>query len=225
MAHQSPSQSALATFPMKRRAPVACVNCRKRKVKCIPPADSPHNPCERCTRRSLQCEYRSVADEVSLYNSSRDGSSMNPVQTATPGLYMRPPIQSHGGQREFGAVSSPHSSAAHSNTSHFYSPTTPPTPAYPYMPNALHHPHQIYGGFDGPATGPSPEYWATQSNYNPMNPTSSRVQAAPARPSQQHDSHGYHVDYAQMFHDPGLHNYVTSDTLSRQAHVRGLISV
>ncbi|KAJ8086513.1 hypothetical protein PM082_005336 [Marasmius tenuissimus] len=43
---------------------MACRNCRKRKIKCVTNEDPPHNPCERCTRKGLHCEYVAVGDET-----------------------------------------------------------------------------------------------------------------------------------------------------------------
>ncbi|KAJ6481561.1 hypothetical protein C8R47DRAFT_1073910 [Mycena vitilis] len=49
--------------PYKRtRVFLACLNCRKRKIKCLT-EDSEQKPCERCVRKGLLCEYRPVADE------------------------------------------------------------------------------------------------------------------------------------------------------------------
>ncbi|KAJ7105042.1 hypothetical protein C8R44DRAFT_746281 [Mycena epipterygia] len=49
----------------RRRSKLACVNCKKRKVRyglshlmqCIAPKQPTTNPCARCTRRRLTCEY------------------------------------------------------------------------------------------------------------------------------------------------------------------------
>ncbi|KAJ7615982.1 hypothetical protein FB45DRAFT_1106894 [Roridomyces roridus] len=40
-----------------RRAYVACVNCRRRKVKCVPTSENDWTqPCVRCQRKGLECE-------------------------------------------------------------------------------------------------------------------------------------------------------------------------
>ncbi|KAJ6578462.1 hypothetical protein B0H19DRAFT_1253701 [Mycena capillaripes] len=61
------SSSAAATnstlFTKRRRAFVACANCRKRKIKCISLSDGDGMPCKRCTAKGLECEYLAV-DEL-----------------------------------------------------------------------------------------------------------------------------------------------------------------
>ncbi|KAF5393706.1 hypothetical protein D9757_000110 [Collybiopsis confluens] len=46
----------------RRRAQIACKNCRKRKIKCVTNEEPPHNPCERCRRKGLTCEYVAVGE-------------------------------------------------------------------------------------------------------------------------------------------------------------------
>ncbi|KIK65358.1 hypothetical protein GYMLUDRAFT_82608 [Collybiopsis luxurians FD-317 M1] len=46
----------------RRRAQIACRNCRKRKIKCVTNEEPPHNPCERCRRKGLTCEYVAVGE-------------------------------------------------------------------------------------------------------------------------------------------------------------------
>nr|GAT46424.1 C6 finger domain [Mycena chlorophos] len=52
--------SSSPVFQKRRRAYIACSNCRKRKIKCVPEAD--YRPCARCSKKGLVCEYISVAD-------------------------------------------------------------------------------------------------------------------------------------------------------------------
>ncbi|KAJ6586483.1 hypothetical protein DFH09DRAFT_1359788 [Mycena vulgaris] len=48
----------------RRRTSIACSKCRKRKIKCTPSGDGPHDPCARCLRRGLQCKYVAVSERV-----------------------------------------------------------------------------------------------------------------------------------------------------------------
>ncbi|KAJ7662503.1 hypothetical protein B0H17DRAFT_1144290 [Mycena rosella] len=58
MSHQSPPES---TVIPRKRVYMACVHCRKRKVRCI--TEAPDTPCERCARKALRCEYLSVSNQ------------------------------------------------------------------------------------------------------------------------------------------------------------------
>ncbi|KAJ7779483.1 hypothetical protein DFH07DRAFT_765763 [Mycena maculata] len=48
-------------FMKRRRIYVACLNCRRRKIRCI--ATEETEPCERCTKKKLTCEYMAVSEE------------------------------------------------------------------------------------------------------------------------------------------------------------------
>ncbi|KAJ7478283.1 hypothetical protein FB451DRAFT_1452594 [Mycena latifolia] len=71
-AHPSHSQSPAAPFAisMRRRTILACSNCRKRKIRCITTEQPPKNPCARCTKKGLSCEYVAAPD-VEEHSSSR----------------------------------------------------------------------------------------------------------------------------------------------------------
>ncbi|KAG7097061.1 hypothetical protein E1B28_004449 [Marasmius oreades] len=79
----SPSLDSSALAIRRRRAPMACRNCRKRKIKCVTNEDPPHNPCERCTRKGLHCEYVAVGDETPP--SSPNGPPPNSPPHSTTG--------------------------------------------------------------------------------------------------------------------------------------------
>ncbi|KAF7366180.1 C6 finger domain [Mycena venus] len=50
-------------FLTRRRVIIACTNCRKRKIRCLTPEDPPLNPCDRCTKKGLKCEYITIANQ------------------------------------------------------------------------------------------------------------------------------------------------------------------
>ncbi|KAJ7685928.1 hypothetical protein B0H17DRAFT_1072941 [Mycena rosella] len=53
-----------APFALKRRRTIlACSHCRKRKIRCITTEQPPKNPCARCARRHLPCEYIAAPDQ------------------------------------------------------------------------------------------------------------------------------------------------------------------
>ncbi|KAJ6541066.1 hypothetical protein DFH09DRAFT_1175059 [Mycena vulgaris] len=53
-----------APYALKRRRTIiACSHCRKRKIRCITTEQPPKNPCARCTKRNLACEYVAAPDQ------------------------------------------------------------------------------------------------------------------------------------------------------------------
>ncbi|KAJ6556995.1 hypothetical protein DFH09DRAFT_1164177, partial [Mycena vulgaris] len=74
MSHH-PTDTAVDFFIKRKRVPMACLRCRKRKIKCITSEESSGRPCERCTRRGFLCEYISVGDQraQSTFESSPPG--------------------------------------------------------------------------------------------------------------------------------------------------------
>ncbi|KAJ6486977.1 hypothetical protein C8R45DRAFT_1145705 [Mycena sanguinolenta] len=67
MSSSSTSPTTSSLFMKRRRAYVACGNCRRRKVKCITPSEVDYKPCTRCAQKGLKCEYfPGLGDEPSL---------------------------------------------------------------------------------------------------------------------------------------------------------------
>ncbi|KAJ6578485.1 hypothetical protein B0H19DRAFT_1062965 [Mycena capillaripes] len=50
-------------FLTRRRVIIACTNFRKRKIRCLTPEDPPLNPCDRCTKKGLKCEYVTISNQ------------------------------------------------------------------------------------------------------------------------------------------------------------------
>ncbi|KAF7351704.1 C6 finger domain [Mycena sanguinolenta] len=71
----------------RRRTIMACVNCRKRKMRCITTEQPPKNPCARCTKKGLPCEY--VAADNDEDNQSPDPG----FSTSQENSRGRPPMQ------------------------------------------------------------------------------------------------------------------------------------
>ncbi|KAJ7685868.1 hypothetical protein B0H17DRAFT_1204698 [Mycena rosella] len=78
MASSNPKQNQAHPVPfavMRRRTILACGNCRKRKIRCITTEQPPRNPCARCVKKHLPCEY-AVADAE--YSSPSPGRAETP---------------------------------------------------------------------------------------------------------------------------------------------------
>ncbi|KAJ6549987.1 hypothetical protein B0H19DRAFT_1073884 [Mycena capillaripes] len=57
-------------FLARRRVIIACTNCRKRKIRCLTPEETPVNPCDRCTKKGLKCEYITISNQEADSNKS-----------------------------------------------------------------------------------------------------------------------------------------------------------
>lgn len=73
----SPAASSSKPVAKRRRAYVACVTCRKRKIKCVTASDADDDPCTRCKKKGIPCEFIAVPDE--------DESSPGPGPTTSSG--------------------------------------------------------------------------------------------------------------------------------------------
>ncbi|KAJ6540522.1 hypothetical protein B0H19DRAFT_1077928 [Mycena capillaripes] len=85
MSSRPPSGSSLKAFTQRKRIYVACIHCRKRKVRCV--ISSPNPQCERCTKKGLECEYLPVCvqQERALFETGYDweDGSPSPPQSVT----------------------------------------------------------------------------------------------------------------------------------------------
>ncbi|KAJ7779408.1 hypothetical protein DFH07DRAFT_794885 [Mycena maculata] len=65
MSISNPASSQLsAPYALRRRRTIiACLNCRTKKMRCVTTEQPPRNPCARCTRRRIPCEYVSVPEQ------------------------------------------------------------------------------------------------------------------------------------------------------------------
>ncbi|KAJ7255841.1 hypothetical protein B0H12DRAFT_524164 [Mycena haematopus] len=73
MPQQSPPDLTLTLLTKRRRVNLACVHCRRRKVKCITSDVPPSTPCERCKKMGLSCTYISVAAQSTDWKSPTAG--------------------------------------------------------------------------------------------------------------------------------------------------------
>ncbi|KAJ6532656.1 hypothetical protein B0H19DRAFT_1325621 [Mycena capillaripes] len=76
---QHPQRSTPSALK-RRRTIMACLCCRTRKIRCITSEQPPRNPCARCTKKGLACEYV-AASEMDCYPSSSSSSSSSSPRT------------------------------------------------------------------------------------------------------------------------------------------------
>ncbi|KAJ7749809.1 hypothetical protein DFH07DRAFT_942010 [Mycena maculata] len=91
MTHYTPETFALISSigtrkKKKKRADLACVQCRRLKKKCIRPNASPLPPCKRCTARGLNCQYLPIVDEHTQPPSTSGPGESGPNPTVLSGL-------------------------------------------------------------------------------------------------------------------------------------------
>ncbi|KAJ7699994.1 hypothetical protein B0H17DRAFT_1048134 [Mycena rosella] len=123
----------------RRRAMIACTNCRRRKIKCVTSEEPPRNPCARCTKRSLPCEYVAVDEDSPTPES--------PVLLPNSGAYPYAPSAPYGGAPSGGF------------------PYAPPPSPYSGGWNPPQQPHPSHPGY---AIPPQPQYRpSSSSSYAP----------------------------------------------------------
>ncbi|KAJ7858342.1 hypothetical protein B0H14DRAFT_2577755 [Mycena olivaceomarginata] len=88
-------------FTRPRRVIIACTNCRKRKIRCLTLEDTPVNPCDRCSKKGLKCEY------VTITNQREDSESTNPPLERGPSHSSSNPPPSRSQQASSGNSSRP----------------------------------------------------------------------------------------------------------------------
>ncbi|KAJ7579816.1 hypothetical protein C8J56DRAFT_897089 [Mycena floridula] len=90
MYDQSSTKDVGQRFKKRTRTRIACCACRKRKIKCqVQDRNSYQNPCHRCARLDLICEYLPVADDPEASSSSSAGlSEFSPTEPECPTAYL-----------------------------------------------------------------------------------------------------------------------------------------
>ncbi|KAJ7468242.1 hypothetical protein B0H11DRAFT_2284192 [Mycena galericulata] len=169
MSSSSAPKTYSQTFSKRRRAFVACSNCRKRKIKCVTASDADDNPCTRCLKKGLTCEYAPVSDNE--YSAS-DSSPPN-----TPSAEIQPQTRNSGRSRGSQSYAPPHA-----GTSGFLNtaPQLPPRGRRTPVPSAggsqLH-----LGGAVQPPYQPPYQYAQDPALYAHSS-TSAHTQQLPSRP-------------------------------------------
>ncbi|KAJ7830637.1 hypothetical protein B0H14DRAFT_2593184 [Mycena olivaceomarginata] len=193
------SQNDAPYAKQRRRALMACTNCRKRKMRCITTEQPPTNPCARCTKKGLPCEYVSAEDD------STPGQSPNLVSSALPGS---------GGHSRHPSLQAPARPMSASNDFSRAQGMAPPLPytgppplhGRPRYSGSAQYPDLSLSG-QGSSHQTSQQYYPTQAN-NPLtnqgyNPQAYQYMANNAQPAGQPGMYppgtgGYPPNYRQM---------------------------
>jgi hypothetical protein len=183
-----PSQSTFDDFSTRKRIYVACVHCRRRKVRvsripfssistlipvgqCITTDDS--TPCNRCVEKGLSCQYLAVCEEreQSLFTSPGEGSLPSPPPSSTP----PPPTwnqASHGGHNRPSSTSHGHNNYPGQSPSQFNPQYTPPS-ASQFNPSPGYPPsYTAPGSVPYSNRPPSQPHYSNRPPSQPQFPTS-----------------------------------------------------
>nr|GAT53179.1 predicted protein [Mycena chlorophos] len=105
----------------RSRVPVACVRCRRRKIKCKISNDA--QSCERCTKKGFQCEYipvndpRNAVPPISTAAATHGMRSASPASASSPES-LSPLIPATGGRSSPSASKRSRAAAAQTSTPH-----------------------------------------------------------------------------------------------------------
>ncbi|KAJ7289385.1 hypothetical protein C8J57DRAFT_1277549 [Mycena rebaudengoi] len=176
-------------FPIaRRRATIACSNCRKRKVRCLPSDQPPHNTCQRCSRKYLTCQYTTVTEDLGK-SPAPDGSapenrnSKQGTSPAVPTTWKKPMDPGYSSQ-----FFSDDSMYMH-YPPHYNNPSTPVSNPGSSIPRPQHTPYGDVPRDRPPQPYPIPATWHTQprdysspANFpyaQPMTPSDRSPHTAP----------------------------------------------
>ncbi|KAF4285475.1 hypothetical protein KXV33_008851 [Aspergillus fumigatus] len=78
------------------RTSVACVHCRRRKIRCLVAADDPQGRCENCIRLRKECQFFPVDQQPPVEKKSRPSSRLESASTDPSTTSSSPPTMGGG---------------------------------------------------------------------------------------------------------------------------------
>ncbi|KAJ7483596.1 hypothetical protein FB451DRAFT_108826 [Mycena latifolia] len=161
--------------PKRTRVPVACVRCRKRKVKCSINEENLSKPCAQCVRGGVVCEYMSI-DEERAQSASVPPGEMPSLSPSAPGpskQIVYPPSDKSRPITPVRQRSQPSSPfiPANANEAHRYGamlhqPSRPPPP-HPRTGLFPQQPPTVNRTYSSLSIGFNPPFQPSQSNLDP----------------------------------------------------------
>ncbi|KAJ7634741.1 hypothetical protein FB45DRAFT_473287 [Roridomyces roridus] len=184
-----PNRSSSSKLPVIKPPPghsrnrIACVNCRRRKIKCITDKKNPNYPCQRCVKEGANCEYIAATSDDERASpqpdstrpttvwvepldpesyARRNNASGPPSQSGTsaahPGLPVTPPFQYEQGYGQSDSYLQAQFTNNFNMPANFLGSQYPPPPS-----NVAPNVH--YGPFPGPAGTVYP--WTQHQHRSP----------------------------------------------------------
>lgn len=174
---QSPSSSTSSSTKKAghQRNPMACTNCRARKIKvnvvrrtsplspliicqCDSSKRYPDHPCQRCVNRKLTCEYVAISHTTTSHTRSRSGSLGSTIYPSSPSQDPNGKSHTNG--------SHPHASARHSPLSTSFHSRNSQSDPYASFDGQYPSSHSSYSD-SSPVESTASSYYGS---YGPSNP-------------------------------------------------------
>ncbi|KAJ7579789.1 hypothetical protein C8J56DRAFT_963591 [Mycena floridula] len=147
MYNQSSTEDVGQRFENRKRTPIACRSCRKRKTICQVDLTGYQTPCYRCARLGLTCEYLAVADDPEASSSSYAGpSESSPTESEYSTAYLLNDLRA---SYHYGSPTQPDSATAHvtSDLVHGTSEMVDPAMSVPFYHHGWVQPALSLGNF------------------------------------------------------------------------------
>ncbi|KAJ6552578.1 hypothetical protein DFH09DRAFT_1496699 [Mycena vulgaris] len=214
----SPPDSTMTSFTPKRTS-LACLNCRRRKIKCFSAQEA--NPCVFCVKKGYTCEYLAVSETPALSDSPRPGERgfQNRPPPTTPTTPPTAPLTNYShGSRNCPSQScgiSHGTSPSHSGSSYYPQHKASQLKPVANDPSLFYKAHSIQSEF--PVSGANTinnvgMQIQSQSSHTPAHVTSGWSTPQPAS-----------SDYDRYFANFGLKN--TSYHLGMSPQVKSILGL
>ncbi|KAJ7456128.1 hypothetical protein FB451DRAFT_1277046 [Mycena latifolia] len=192
--------SAMEAFTQPRRIYIACVNCRARKVKCISPEDG--QPCARCTKKRIECEYLAVPEEQARSSSTAPGGQRSGKHPPRPSA-STPQMPPAWAQAPPGYGGSNRGNPQHSGQG-YYPQNASQYHAVPGGPPPMTQPDRYPAQPQYPAAGGHHAY--NHGGVQNQQPRPQNVHSPSGLPHPQAGAPGYPSDYQQYLANFGLND-------------------
>ncbi|KAL4904732.1 hypothetical protein BDW74DRAFT_185585 [Aspergillus multicolor] len=113
------------------RTSVACVHCRRRKIRCLVAADDPQGRCENCIRLRKECQFFPVDQQPPIEKKSRPNSRIETISNDASTASSSPPTMGEQTDAYYHYQHMPLSAGpevATFNAAHYQSPIAPFAP-------------------------------------------------------------------------------------------------
>ncbi|KAJ7798911.1 hypothetical protein B0H14DRAFT_3156729 [Mycena olivaceomarginata] len=158
-------------FEQDKRVVIACSNCRERKVKCM--ARPQEQPCMRCEKHGLLCEYMATEKQRARGSRPSNPGTSDYIHLSTPPFSGYAQTASYGGYMPSTPPAmggNPYNNNSNAGSGSQYKPPSHHSNTYPSMPG-YQFPAQTHGHtMPQPGSTQSAMYPGAARPQQPMNP-------------------------------------------------------